>query len=348
VVEALLEVRDLVKHFPVRHGLFGRTAGRVRAVDGVSFDVRRGEVLGLVGESGCGKTTTGRCVLRLLDPTSGTVRFDGRDITRLSRREMRPLRREMQIVFQDPYSSLNPRLTVGSMLTEALAIHGLARGARARARAGELLDLVGLSPDYARRYPHEFSGGQRQRIGVARALAVNPRLIVADEPVSALDVSIQAQIINLLQDLQRKMGLTYLFVAHDLSVVEHISDRVAVMYLGRIVELADAGTLYRAPRHPYTVSLLSAIPVPDPEHDRTHVVLKGDVPSAAHVPPGCRFHPRCPIARELCAREDPPLRLVAPEHVSACHFAEDLASLPPGALARGGQDSAARARTPEP
>jgi peptide/nickel transport system ATP-binding protein len=329
--EPLLEVRDLVKHFPIRRGLFGRETGQLRAVDGVSFDLRQGEVLGLVGESGCGKTTTGRCILRLIEPTSGTVRFDGQDITRLSRRELRPLRRQMQVIFQDPYSSLNPRLTVGSMLGEALAIHGLARGAKARTRVAELLDLVGLSPDHAGRYPHEFSGGQRQRIGVARALAVEPRLIVADEPVSALDVSIQAQIVNLLQELQRKMGLTYLFVAHDLCVVEHISDRVAVMVLGRIVELAGAEALYGSPRHPYTLSLLSAIPVPDPERRRSRIVLKGDVPSPIRPPTGCPFHPRCPMARERCSHEEPALREVAPGHVSACHFAEELAD--PGLLA---------------
>ena len=329
MAEALLEVRDLTKHFPIRRGLLSRTVGQVRAVDGVSFSIRPGEVLGLVGESGCGKTTTGRCILRLIEPTSGSVRFDGREVTALGRRELRALRREMQIVFQDPYSSLNPRLTVGGMLGEALAIHRLARGAAARARIAELLTLVGLSPDHARRYPHEFSGGQRQRIGVARALSVNPRLIVADEPVSALDVSIQAQIINLLRELQRRMNLTYLFVAHDLSVVEFISDRVAVMYLGRIVEMAPRAELYRRPLHPYTVSLLSAIPVLDPERRRARVVLKGDVPSPAKPPSGCRFHPRCFMAREVCSREDPPLTEVTPGHWSACHFASDLRSAVP-------------------
>jgi len=326
VAEPLLEVTDLKKHFPIKRGLLSRTVGQVRAVDGVSFSIQAGEVLGLVGESGCGKTTTGRCILRLIEPTSGSVRFEGREVTTLGRRALRSLRREMQIVFQDPYSSLNPRLTVGSMLGEALAIHRLARGAAARERVAELLTLVGLSPDHARRYPHEFSGGQRQRIGVARALAVRPRLIVADEPVSALDVSIQAQIINLLRELQRKMNLTYLFVAHDLSVVEFISDRVAVMYLGKIVEMAAGADLYRRPLHPYSVSLLSAIPVPDPDRKRARIVLKGDVPSPAKPPSGCRFHPRCFMAREICAREEPPLLQVNPGHWSACHFAGDLAS----------------------
>ncbi len=326
MAEALLEVRDLCKYFPIRKGLFSRVAGHVRAVDGVSFDLRSGETLGLVGESGCGKTTTGRCLLRLIEPSSGTVRFGGREVTRLAAGELRALRREMQIVFQDPYSSLNPRLTIGSMLAEPLAIHGLARGAAARDRVAELLTLVGMSPDHARRYPHEFSGGQRQRLGIARALAVKPRMLVLDEPVSALDVSIQAQIVNLLQDLQRDLGLTYLFVAHDLSVVEHISTRVAVMYLGRIVELADRETLYRDARHPYTRSLLSAVPVPDPDRRSQRIVLKGDVPSPARPPSGCRFHPRCPLAAERgelarCSSDDPVLREISPGHWAACHFA---------------------------
>jgi oligopeptide/dipeptide ABC transporter ATP-binding protein len=323
-VSPLLEVTDLKKYFPIRKGLLSRTVGHVRAVDGVSFAVNPGEVLGLVGESGCGKTTTGRCVLRLIEPTSGSVKFDGQEITGLPFARMRELRRQMQIIFQDPYSSLNPRLSVRTMLGEVLKVHGIAHGEQARARVAELLELVGLSGSQAARYPHEFSGGQRQRIGIARALALNPRLIIADEPVSALDVSIQAQIVNLLRDLQKEMSLTYLFIAHDLSVVEHISNRVAVMYLGKIVELAGSMTLYRDPRHPYTVSLLSAIPEPDPAVRKTRIVLKGDVPNPANPPSGCRFHPRCFMAQQICSVEEPPLREVLPGHFTACHFAEEV------------------------
>jgi oligopeptide transport system ATP-binding protein len=319
----LLEVTDLVKHFPIRKGLLSRVVGQVRAVDGVSFSLARGEVLGLVGESGCGKTTTGRSILRLIEPTSGSVKFEGQEIVGMPKSDLRALRRQMQIIFQDPYSSLNPRLTVGSIIGEAFAIHKTANRKEARENVAELLRFVGLSPDHARRYPHEFSGGQRQRIGVARALAVNPKLIVADEPVSALDVSIQAQILNLLQDLQERLGLTYLFVAHDLSVVEHISDRVAVMYLGKIVELADRETMYADPRHPYTQALLSAIPVARPGAKKMRIVLKGDVPSPARPPSGCRFHPRCRLADgDRCTREEPPLREITPGHWVACHYAE--------------------------
>ncbi len=326
----ILEVRDLKKYFPIKKGLFSRTVGQVKALDGISFDVQAGEVLGLVGESGCGKTTAGRCILQLMQPTSGSVKFEGQEIVGLSRSELRPLRRHMQIVFQDPYSSLNPRLTIGSILREAITTHNLARGAAVNDRVAELLTLVGLSPTHQARYPHEFSGGQRQRIGIARALAVNPRLIVADEPVSALDVSIQAQVVNLLRDLQRQMHLTYIFVAHDLSVVKHISDRVAVMYLGTIAELAGSAELYANPRHPYTVSLLSAIPIPDPDRRRHRIVLRGDVPSPANPPSGCRFHTRCYMAQPVCAHEVPLLREVAPGHWSACHFAEQVAAPAPG------------------
>ena len=316
--DALLVVRDLEKHFPIKRGFWSRTVGEVRAVDGISFDILPGEVLGLVGESGCGKTTAGRCILRLIEPTAGDVVFEGRDVLELDRGDLRQLRGEMQIIFQDPYSSLNPRLTVGSMLSEALRIHGVAEGERIRERVKELLEVVGLAPQHAGRYPHEFSGGQRQRIGIARALSVNPRFIVCDEPVSALDVSVQAQVINLLQELQRNFDLTFLFIAHDLAVVEHISDRVAVMYLGKLMELADARELYRNPLHPYTRALLSAIPVPDPRAKRERIVLEGDVPSPAHPPSGCPFHPRCPIATAECAEVTPEFRDVGGGHFVAC------------------------------
>jgi oligopeptide transport system ATP-binding protein len=321
---ALLEVTDLVKHYPVSGGMFGREVGVVRAVDGVSFTIRRGETLGLVGESGCGKTTTGRCILQLERPTSGSIRFEGQELTTLGSEALRPVRRRMQVIFQDPYSSLNPRMTVGQIVEEPLAVHRLAPDAAARsARVRELLGQVGLLPQYGQRYPHELSGGQRQRVGIARALAMEPSLIICDEPVSALDVSIQAQIINLLEDLGRDLGLTYLFVAHDLSVVRHISDRVAVMYLGRIVEVADRQALYQTPLHPYTRALLSAVPIPDPEVEahRERVVLGGEVPSPLRPPPGCAFHPRCPIAVDDCHRSRPELREIQPGHRAACHLA---------------------------
>jgi len=312
-VKPLLRAERLVKHF----------RGGIQAVDGVSFEVHSGETFALVGESGCGKSTTGRLVLRLLEPTSGQVWFDGRELSGLGERELRSLRREMQVIFQDPYSSLNPRMTVGAMLAEPLALHGLHRG-RAKQRVNELLGLVGLAPEHANRYPHEFSGGQRQRIGIARALAVEPRLIVCDEPVSALDVSVQAQVINLLQELQRRLGLAYVFIAHDLAVVRHIATRVAVMYLGKIVELADTRALFSEPRHPYSRALLASVPVPDPGARRpSRSLLQGDVPSAYAPPAGCRFHTRCPHARERCRAEEP-LLVEAKGHATACHFWSEI------------------------
>jgi oligopeptide/dipeptide ABC transporter ATP-binding protein len=318
----LLSVRGLKVHFPVRRGAFARVSGPLRAVDGVDFDLWRGETLGLVGESGCGKSTTGRAVLRLLEPTEGEIRFDGVDVRGLSRADLRALRRRAQIVFQDPVGSLNPRMSVGAMLDEVLKVHRLG-GPDRRAHAVALLERVGLGREHLDCYPHEFSGGQRQRIGIARALAVEPDLLVLDEPVSALDVSVRAQVVNLLEDLQNELGLTYLFIAHDLALVEHVSDRVAVMYLGRIVEVADAGDLYRHPRHPYTRALLSAVPRPDPvgREARERIVLHGDVPSPSDPPSGCPFHPRCPHPRKdaLCRTTPPPLESKAKGHLAACH-----------------------------
>jgi oligopeptide transport system ATP-binding protein len=319
MADALLRVKNLKKYFPIRGGLLSREVARVHAVDDISFEIQKGETLGLVGESGCGKSTTGRSILRLIEPTSGEVWFENKNVTSLDKRALRSLRKEMQIIFQDPYASLNPRMTVGSIIGEALVIHRLAKSKKEREeRVVRLLETVGLSADHLRRYPHEFSGGQRQRIGIARALAVSPKLIVADEPVSALDVSIQAQIINLLEDLQNQFSLTYLFIAHDLSVVEHISTRVAVMYLGKIVELAPAKELYTNPAHPYTEALLSAVPIPDPTTKRKRILLEGDVPSPIRPPSGCRFHTRCSIRIQSCSENEQRLKEIAPGHWVAC------------------------------
>lgn len=318
----LLVVDKLVKYFPVRSGLLQRVTAQVQAVDKVSFSVKKGETLGMVGESGCGKTTVGRTLLRLIEPTSGDVHFDGKNILKMSQRELKPLRRDMQIIFQDPYASLNPRMPIGESVMEGLQIHNIGRPKERWEVAISMLKKVGLEEYHARRYPHEFSGGQRQRIGIARALALNPKFIVCDEPVSALDVSIQSQVLNILKDLQKEFGLTYLFIAHNLSVVEHISDRVAVMYLGKMVELTDRESLYREPLHPYTKALLSAIPVPHPEVKRERTILKGDVPSPLNPPKGCRFHTRCPIAIDKCSQEEPVFKEARPGHFVACWLAE--------------------------
>ena len=319
-MEHLLEVDDLKVHFPITKGIFSRTAGYVYAVDGVSFNLKAGETLGIVGESGCGKTTTGLAILRLIDPTDGQVRFQGKDMSRYTKQEKLNLRREMQIIFQDPYSSLNPRMTLNRTLADPMKIHGLYSGSEREDRVAYLLRKVGLTPEQGRRYPHEFSGGQRQRIGVARALALNPQVIIGDEPVSALDVSIQAQIINLLIDLQEEFDLSYIIISHDLAVVEYICDRIAVMYLGKIVEMAAYRELYTTPRHPYTEALLSAVPIPDLDAKTERVILGGDVPSPINPPSGCRFHPRCPKRMDICPNEEPQLKDLGNEHLVACHL----------------------------
>jgi len=357
----LIEVEDLKVYFPVRAGIFQGQIGTVKAVDGLTFEIRRGETLGLVGESGCGKSTTGRALIRLREPTEGTVRFDGIDLVKLKPEALRKMRRRMQIIFQDPYGSLDPRMTVGSIISEPIDTHHLASGAAKKQRVADLLRIVGLDPTYISRYPHEFSGGQRQRIGVARALAVEPEFIVCDEPISALDVSIQAQVLNLLTDLREQLGLTYLFIAHDLSVVKHISDRVAVMYLGKIVEIGPPDIMYANPGHPYTRALLSAVPVPDPvlERKRKRVILKGDVPSPVNPPEGCRFHTRCWLYEQLgqpeqCRTIDPPVRILQGDHGAACHFAEQALQSDVGVshiemtpVRRGTPEAALRAIRPE-
>jgi len=324
--DALLQVRGLTKHFPIRRGLLQRQVGAVQAVDGLTFDVKRGETLALVGESGCGKTTTGRMLTRLIEPTAGELLLEGQDITHWSTGKLRPLRRDVQMIFQDPYSSLNPRHTVGTLVGAPFRLQKIKTEKGIKATVQELLEVVGLSPEHYNRYPHEFSGGQRQRIGIARSLALKPKLIVADEPVSALDVSIQAQVINLLEDLQDELGLTYVVIAHDLSVVRHMSDRVAVMYLGKLVEIAECDELYSRPMHPYTTALLSAVPVPDTERrtKRERIRLEGDVPSPVNPPPACRFHTRCWKAQEICKTQEPPLLQLAPGHAVACHFPENV------------------------